>query len=83
MFVFGAVGHGFDPIPILLTLENTAILIFPALLSASGCRTFDEVKAVINGWLDYYNNECYQWQFARLAPNEYYQYIMTGSIRCQ
>lgn len=47
-------------------------------IEISGCQTFDEVKAVIDDWMDYYNNERYQWQLARLAPNEYYQYIMTG-----
>ena len=28
--------------------------------------------------IDYYNNERYQWQLAKLAPNEYYNYITTG-----
>ena len=47
-------------------------------IDISWCGTFDEVKAVIDDWMDYYNNERYQWQLARLAPNEYYQYIITG-----
>ena len=47
-------------------------------IDISGCQTFDEVEAVIDDWMDYYNNERYQWQLARLAPNEYYQYIITG-----
>ena len=47
-------------------------------IDISGCQAFDEVEAVIDDWMDYYNNERYQWQLARLAPNEYYQYIMTG-----
>ena len=28
--------------------------------------------------MDYYNNDRYQWGVARLSPNEYYQYIITG-----
>jgi hypothetical protein len=28
--------------------------------------------------MDYYNNERYQWQLAKLSPNEYYEYITTG-----
>lgn len=28
--------------------------------------------------MDYYNNDRYQWGLARLSPNEYYQYIITG-----
>ena len=47
-------------------------------IDISGRQTFDEVKAVIDDWMDYYNIERYQWQLARLAPNVYYQYIMTG-----
>ena len=33
---------------------------------------------IIDDWLDYYNNERYQWQLAKLSPNEYYGYITTG-----
>jgi hypothetical protein len=36
------------------------------------------VKGIIDDWIDYYNNERYQWQLARLSPNEYYKYIKTG-----
>lgn len=41
-------------------------------------KTFDQVKAVIEDWTDYYNNERYQWELARLSPNEYAKYIETG-----
>ena len=27
---------------------------------------------------DSYNNERYQWNLAKLSPNEYYQFYMTG-----
>lgn len=47
-------------------------------IDISGCQAFVEVKEVIDDWMDYYNNERYQWQLARLSPNEYYQYIQTG-----
>ena len=45
----------------------------------SRCAVFQEVKTIIDDWLDYYNNERYQWQLAKLSPNEYYQYITTGN----
>lgn len=48
-------------------------------IDISECKTFDEVKAVVDDWMDYYNQERYQWQLARLSPNEYYQYIITGN----
>lgn len=44
----------------------------------SESRDFADAKAVIDDWIDYYNNDRYQWQLARLSPNEYYTYIMTG-----
>ncbi|WP_310605270.1 IS3 family transposase [Anaerosporobacter sp.] len=42
------------------------------------CKQFSEVKELVDDWIDYYNNERYQWQLARLSPNEYYQFITTG-----
>lgn len=42
------------------------------------CTCFSEVKSLIDDWIDYYNNERYQWQLAKLSPNEYYEYISTG-----
>lgn len=42
------------------------------------CTKYREVKAIVDDWLDYYNNERYQWQLAKLSPNEYYGYITTG-----
>ena len=47
-------------------------------IDLDGCSTFGEVKAVIDDWMDYYNNDRYQWQLAKLSPNEYYKYITTG-----
>lgn len=43
-----------------------------------GCETFNEVKEVVDDWMDYYNNDRYQWRLAKLSPNEYYNYITTG-----
>jgi putative transposase len=44
----------------------------------SGCFSFNDVKLIIDDWIDYYNNNRYQWKLARLSPNEYYSYITTG-----
>lgn len=41
-------------------------------------KKFDEVKAKIDDWIDYYNNDRYQWDLVKLSPNEYYQYVTTG-----
>lgn len=42
------------------------------------CSTYNDVKHVIDDWMDYYNNDRYQWRLAKLSPNEYYEYITTG-----
>ena len=42
------------------------------------CTTYEEIRTVIDDWMDYYNNDRYQWRLARLSPNEYYQYLITG-----
>lgn len=41
-------------------------------------ETFGDIKNSIDDWMDYYNNERYQWNLAKLSPNEYYKYITTG-----
>lgn len=42
------------------------------------CESFKDVKELIDDWIDFYNNERYQWQLAKLSPNEFYEYITTG-----
>ena len=41
-------------------------------------ENFKSVKAVVDDWMDYYNNDRYQWDLVKLSPREYYQYITTG-----
>lgn len=41
-------------------------------------KSFMDAKASIDDWMDYYNNERYQWDLAKLSPAEYYQYCITG-----
>ena len=36
-------------------------------IDLSGCNTFRDVKKVIDDYMDYYNNERYQWQLAKLS----------------
>lgn len=42
------------------------------------CRTFRDVVETIDDWMDYYNNDRYQWSLAKLSPNEFYVYTQTG-----
>lgn len=41
-------------------------------------KHFEQAKQDIDDWMDYYNNDRYQWGLAKLSPNEYYNYLTTG-----
>lgn len=41
-------------------------------------KSFADAKAIIDDYMDYYNNDRGQWQLAKLTPNEFYQYCITG-----
>lgn len=43
-----------------------------------GCHTFDELKQEVDIYMDYYNNDRYQWHLAKLSPNQYFEYLKTG-----
>ncbi len=45
----------------------------------AGCGTYKQVKSVVDDWMDYYNNDRYQWDLEKLSPKEYYQYRQTGA----
>ena len=47
-------------------------------IDISQCLTFDDVKYVIDDYMDYYNNDFYIWELAKLSPNEYYEFVTTG-----
>lgn len=44
----------------------------------AACESFEEAKSVIDDYMDYYNNDRGQWQLAKLTPNEYYNYCISG-----
>ena len=41
-------------------------------------KSISDVRQSIDDWMDYYNNDRYQWDLAKLSPNEYYDYLTTG-----
>lgn len=47
-------------------------------IDVSGCTNCDEILTVIRDWTDYYNNDRYQWDLAKLSPREYCKYVTTG-----
>ena len=47
------------------------------LLYAEKFESPEDFTKALEGYIDYYNNERYQWDLAKLSPNEYYQYWLT------
>ena len=41
-------------------------------------HSFEDVRATVDDWMDYYNNDRYQWELEKLSPAEYKQYRDTG-----
>ncbi|GMA09257.1 transposase [Tetragenococcus halophilus subsp. flandriensis] len=48
------------------------------LSDLAGLDSYAQVQTMIDDYMDYYNNERYQWTLAKCAPNQYAQYIKTG-----
>ena len=42
------------------------------------CSSFDSVVALVDDWIDYYNNDRGQWDLLKLTPKEYYDYFQSG-----
>lgn len=47
-------------------------------IKARDWKTFEEIQADIDDWMDYYNNDRYKAGLGKLSPNEFYKYITTG-----
>ena len=40
--------------------------------------SYEEVEKIVTDWMDYYNNDRYQWDLRKLSPVEFYQYRLSG-----
>lgn len=47
-------------------------------LDLSDCLTYEQTASAIDDWVDYYNNDRYQWDLAKLSPNEYWAFLSSG-----
>lgn len=43
-------------------------------------QNIQEIKKMSTDYIDYYYNDRYQWQLAKLSPNEYAEYVRIGYI---
>ena len=44
----------------------------------TSCKRYDDVKAVVDDWIDYYNTDRGQWCLLKLTPKEFYEYQLSG-----
>jgi transposase InsO family protein len=47
-------------------------------INLKNCRCFAELCQEVDNYMDYYNNDRYQWKLAKLSPNQYAEYLKTG-----
>lgn len=47
-------------------------------ITLSECSNYDDLKQRIDDYMDYYNNERYQYRLAKLSPKEFYNYCISG-----
>lgn len=47
-------------------------------IDVSSCTTYEQIKSLIDDYMDFYNNDRYQWDLCKLAPKEFYLYATTG-----
>ena len=41
------------------------------------CKTFDELKIAIEEYIEYYNNQRYQWDLKKMTPIQYRNHLLT------
>ena len=42
------------------------------------CNTFEELSDLIADYIDYYNNDRYQWNLNRMTPIQYRNFLLTA-----
>ena len=47
-------------------------------IDLSDSTEFEQVRIKVDDYIDYYNNDKYQWELCKLSPNEYYSFVTTG-----
>ena len=44
------------------------------------CKTYEELKTLVDEYMNYYNNERYQWGIQKMTPVEYRNHLL--QIQC-
>ncbi|OIO18222.1 hypothetical protein AUJ29_00335 [Candidatus Kuenenbacteria bacterium CG1_02_38_13] len=40
------------------------------------CRTYEELEVLIRDYIEYYNNERYQWDLKKMTPVQYRNHLL-------
>jgi len=49
-------------------------------LNLESCHSFESLKAEVDDYMDYYNNDRYQWGLGKRTPVQYRDYLLSGGI---
>jgi len=49
-------------------------------LNLDWCRSFEDLKSEIDDYMDYYNNDRFQWGLAKMTPAQYCIFLQNGMI---
>ena len=49
----------------------------------ASCTSVSEIRETVRDYIDYYNNDRYQWDLAKLSPREFYEFCTTGEYPLQ
>jgi putative transposase len=41
------------------------------------CRTYEELELLVEEYIEYYNNERYQWDLKKMTPVQYRNHLLT------
>ena len=47
-------------------------------VDVSACESFEELLEAIDDYIDYYNNDRYQWTLQRMTPVQYRYHLLTA-----
>ncbi len=48
-------------------------------IELKSCKTFSEVKQMVENYINYYNNERYQWNLNKMTPVEYRHHLLNAN----
>jgi len=47
-------------------------------LDYKGSQTLNELRNLVNEYIEYYNTDRYQWKLKKMTPNEYRNHLLSS-----